>query len=302
VDGHAVLILGLDMQAEAGEGGLLHGIEPSAIAGEHPALVGAILARETGIEVGDELAVLGQAADGSMANDLVRVTGILDTPMEEIDRTGIVMPIETVQGIFALPDQAHEITIRGDDPEDAEALAARIEALDGFSELETLPWRILAPEMAQAMGMMGAFSLVVLFIVFLAAAAGVANTMLMSTFERRRELGVLLALGTSPLRLVRMVLYEAVLLGLLGVTIGTLAGGGLILYFSHTGIDAMLGGGADAQDLAMFGVGVDPNVYPFLTLRDLVPGFVGIVIVSVLAALLPALATARLEPMEAMRS
>ena len=302
VDGQAVLILGIDLAAEAGPGGLLEGIDPAAISGDAPALVGAQLARETGIAVGDELAVMGQGADGSLANDLVRVTGILDTPMDEIDRTGIVLPLRTVQEIFALPDQAHEITVRGSDPQSAEALAARIAALPSFDELETLEWKALAPELAGSLAMMGAFSLILLTVVFLAAAAGVANTMLMSTFERRREFGMLLSLGTSPLRLVRMVLAEAIFLGLLGVGLGTAIGGGLVLYWSRTGMDVLLGGGADAQNLAMFGVGVDPYVYPFLTLQDVVPGFIGIIIVSVLAALVPAIGTARLEPMEAMRS
>lgn len=302
VDGQAVLILGIDLAAEAERGGLLEGIDPEAIAGEVPALVGSGLARETGIQVGDELAVMGPGADGSLANDLVRVTGILDTPMDEIDRNGIVMPLATVQTIFALPDQAHEITVRGSDPEAAAALAARIAALEGFEDLETLDWRALAPELAQSLGMLGVFSVVLLMIVFLAAAAGVANTMLMSTFERRREFGVLLSLGTTPMRLVRMVLAEAILLGLLGVAIGTAIGGGLVLYWSRTGMDILLGGGGDAQDLAVFGVGIDPYVYPFLTAADLAPGVVGIVVVSVLAALLPAIGTARLEPMQAVRS
>lgn len=302
VDGHAVMVLGVDMEAESGRHGLLEGIDAAALDQEVPVLVGAMLAREAGITVGDELAILGQGADGSMANDLLVVTGILDTPLDEIRRAGIVAPIGEVQRIFALPDQAHEITIRGGEPENAAALAARIASMDEMSSMEVLDWRALAPEMAQMMGMTQSMGFIVLFIVFLAAAAGVANTMLMATHERRRELGVMLALGTSPFRLLRMVLLEAVLLGLSGVVAGSLLGGGLVLYWSKTGVDMTLGGAAETQDMAMFGMAMDLNVYPFLTVADLVPGVVGIVIVSVLAALLPAIGTARLEPMEAMRA
>ncbi len=302
VDGQAVLVLGVDLAAESREGGLLSGVDPAAIEDEAGALVGEGLAREAGIEVGDELALLGQAADGSMANDLVRVTGILSTAMDAVNRGGIVMSLARVQEIFMLPNMAHEITVRGTDPEAAPALARTIASLDGFDELETLPWRELAPEIARSLDTVGVFTFIVLVVVFLAAAAGVANTMLMATFERRRELGMLLSLGTSPARLVALVLTEAVLLGLAGVTAGSIVAAGLVLYFSRAGIDVMLGGGAESSNIAMFGVGVDPNVYPFLTASDLVPGVVGIVIVSILAALAPAIGTARLEPMEAMRS
>lgn len=302
VDGHAVLVLGVDFEAESRPGGLLASADLAAIADEAGALVGEDLAREAGIEIGDELALLGQAADGSMANDLVRVTGILSTAMDAVNRGGIVLSLSRVQEIFVLPDMAHEITVRGADPEAAPALARAIASLDGFDELETLPWRELVPEIARSLDSMGAFTLVVLAIVFLAASAGVANTMLMATFERRRELGMLLSLGTSPARLVALVLTEAVLLGLAGVAAGSAVAAGLVLYFSRTGIDMMLGGGAESGKIAIFGVGVDPNVYPFLTVGDFVPGIVGIVFVSLLAALAPAIGTARLEPMEAMRS
>jgi len=303
IDGQAVLILGVDLQAEAGEHGLLAGIDPVAIADETGALVGQALARETGIVVGDELVVLGQGADGSIANDLVTVTGILDTPMEEIDRMGIVMSLPRVQEIFAMYDMAHEITIRGANREDAPALAERVGALERLSGLEVLPWRLLAPELSGALEMLDVFSFVLLLVVFIAATAGVANTMMMSTFERRREFGVLLSLGTSPGRLVRLVLAEAVILGLSGVTIGTTIASAIVYYWSQSGLDVMLGGGSEMETnrIAMFGVGIDPYVYPFLTVENIVPGFIGIILVSVVAALLPAIGTARLEPMEAMR-
>ncbi|MCZ7685984.1 MAG: hypothetical protein M5U28_47385 [Sandaracinaceae bacterium] len=114
-----------------------------------------------------------------------------------MNRLGVVMPLETAQDTFAMPDMAHEITIRGGgSSEEAPALAALVAAeLEG---LEVLPWRELAPELSAVLDITGYYGLVVLFIVFLAAAAGVANTMLMATFERRRELGMLLSLGTTP--------------------------------------------------------------------------------------------------------
>jgi ABC-type lipoprotein release transport system permease subunit len=296
IDGHAAMVVGVDPALESQPGGMIEGV--TALPHERVVLVGAALAREMEIVIGDELAVVGTGADGSMANDLVTVGGILHTPIELVDRTGVVMALGSAQETFAMPDMAHEITILGSGSvNDAPALAARVKR--ALPRLEVLPWRELAPEIATMLDIGGYYGIIVLLIVFSAAAAGVANTMLMATFERRRELGMLLSLGTTPGRLIRMITTEAVLLGLAGVIAGSAIGAALVLWQGHTGIQLLAGSGSGAS---FEGMSFDSTLYPYLRAIDFVPGFAGIVVVSILAALWPAVHTARLEPMEAMRS
>lgn len=299
IDGHAAIVVGVDPALESEPGGILEGLSHMAPR-ERVVLVGAGLARDMAIEEGDQLALLGQGADGSMANDLVTVGGILQTPVDLVNRLGVVMAIDAAQETFAMPDMAHEITIRGaGSAEEAGALARRIApALEG---LEVLPWRELAPELAAVLDVMGYYGLGVLFIVFIAAAAGVANTMLMATFERRRELGMLLSLGTTPARLVRMLVTEATILGLTGVALGSVVGALLVFWQGQVGVHLM-GEGGQTSDAAMHGINLSSALHPYLRAVDFVPGVIGIVIVSLLATLWPALHTARLEPVEAMRS
>ncbi|MCA9605561.1 MAG: ABC transporter permease [Myxococcales bacterium] len=303
VDGHAVVVAGIDMEAERGDGGMLEGLQ-QALPRDHGAIVGDIFAREQGIEVGDELALLGQGADGSLANDLVTVTGILHTPIDLINRQGVLVRLEDARTIFAMEDQAHEINVRGvGGPDAADALVAVLRGLDGAENLEILTWRELAPELATMLELSGVYGLVVLVIVFIAAAAGVANTMLMATFERRRELGMLLALGSTPARLVRIVLSEAVLLGVLGVAVGSVLGLGLVLYQGQVGIDpSTWGSHEESVDFAVEGLSWAGTIYPHLRPIDILPGFLGVTLVSAIAALWPAVLTARLEPVEAIRS
>lgn len=303
VDGHAAIVVGVDPALESARGGMLEGLRARGRPRDRVVLVGSALARDAGIEVGDELAIVGQGADGSMANDLVTVGGVLRTPIDLVNRRGIVMALGTAQAIFAMPDMAHEITIRGLGPaEGAGALAARLRRVEALAPLEVLPWRELAPEVSTVLDISGVYGLVTLVIVFIAAAAGVANTMLMSTFERRRELGMLLSLGTTPGRLVRIVMIEAVILGLLGVVAGSLVGAALVALQGHTGIHLMPDESARASEAAVYGIAFSDALHPFLRPTDFVPGFLGVVVVSTLAALFPAIHTARLEPMEAMRS
>ena len=83
----------IDVAREVADGVLLEGLPAEARPVGHGALIGSALARELEIERGDELAVLGTSADGSMANDLVTVTGVLRTPVDRINRTGLLLPI-----------------------------------------------------------------------------------------------------------------------------------------------------------------------------------------------------------------
>lgn len=302
VDGHAVMIVGLDVEREANRGGMLQGLPASMQPSGRNVLVGAGLAREMNIAVGDELAIIGQAADGSMANDLLEVAGILRTPMDLVNSKGIVMPLAAAQDTFAMPDRAHEIAIRGvESPEQAGVLAERVAGLPDFEGLEVLPWRELAPVVAQSLDLIGVYGYITLLIVFLAAAAGIMNTMLMATFERRRELGMLLSLGTTPGRLVRIILIEAILLGVAGVAIGTLIGVAIVAWQSKVGISLLLGSSDEAAEMAAFGLNFADKLFPYLEWGNVLPGFLGVIVVSVLAALWPAIHMARLEPMEALR-
>ena len=166
--------------------------------------------------------------------------------------------------------------------------------------LEVLPWRQLAPELAASVDSSQSVGLVIVFIVFIAAAAGVSNTMLMATFERRREMGMLLSLGTTPGRLIRMILAEATTLGILGVLIGSAVGGLFVLWLGTQGVS--VAPGTDTSAVSAYGLTFNGLLYPFLGVADYLPGLVGVSAVSVLAALWPAAITARLEPVEAMRS
>jgi ABC-type lipoprotein release transport system permease subunit len=301
VEGYAAMVVGVDPAAEAREGGLLEGLAAEHLPEGRQALVGSGLARQNEIEVGDEIAVLGQGADGSMANDLLTVIGIVETPVELVGASGIVVSFETAQEIFAMPNMAHEITVRGvGSGEEADGLAARLAALPATSGLEVLPWQELAPELAASVDASAAMGLVVVLIVFIAAASGVSNTMLMATFERRRELGMLLALGTTPWRLIRMILTEAVVLGLLGVVLGSIAGGLLVHWMGASGVS--MAPGADASNVSAYGVTFNGLLRPFLGAGDYLPGLIGVSLVSILAAVWPAAMTAQLTPVEAMRS
>ncbi len=300
--GHVVVVMGVQVDGERRAGGLLANVAPAALPHAHEVLVGSALADEMGVHPGEQLAIVGQAADGSIANDLYRVGGLLSSAVDEVQRHGVVMSLAAAQELFAMPDQAHEIVVRARDPQAASVLSARIAKLPALAHTEVLPWKKIVPELVTLVELTERSSLIVLVLVFIAAAAGIANTMLMATFERSHEIGMLLALGSTPGRIVRMILSEATALGLAGVAIGTLLGAALVLALAQTGIDLTTLGNDAARGLSMRGLNYGFSIVPHIEAQDVLEGVGAVVLTSLLASLWPAVHAARLQPVEAMRA
>ena len=295
------VVVGVDPGAESHISGLLPRQEFSLFLNEGRVLVGHGFARRHGIVTGDELAVIGQDIDGSIASELYEVGAVIDSPVELVDSSGIIAPLEAVRALLRMGDEAHEIVVHLVHGDRLPGAAARLAALPSLAAAEVRPWHEVVPQMAGIIEMMNTYTLIILVIVFLASAAGIANTLLMSTFERRRELGMLLALGSHPMRLLRMVSTEAVLLGLIGVAAGTGLG---FLFTSLTagpGFDLVVLGGQESFEVGYQGVQVSSRVFPELKAQDVLAGVAAVLVTALAACVWPMLHISRLEPMGAMR-
>jgi ABC-type lipoprotein release transport system permease subunit len=298
-EGFAVMVLGIDSRAESGPARLLADVVEPLRARE--AFIGRQLAELMNVRAGDEVAVVGQGVDGSLANDLFTVKAVVTTSVDLVNRQGILIQLSSAQALFAMPDEAHEIVIHARRPEMAAVLSRRIAGANGFATAEVLDWQALAPEMVTLVRITDLAGMLVLVLVFIAAAAGVANTMVMATFERTREFGMLLALGTHPARLMRLVIAESIALGIIGAVIGASIGIALVAVTHRTGIDyAWLAGGGPSE-LSFAGLRWSLRFYPTLSVVDVTRAIAAVCVTSLLAATWPALRASRLQPVQALR-
>lgn len=293
-------IVGVDVESESRPFGLLSGSE-TKLKPKH-VMVGYRLARKSGAQVGDEIALVGQAVDGSLANDLYTVQAIIKGPVDLVNQSGVVMSLDEAQQFLVMPEQAHEIVVRTRHLADVEPVLGAVREALSRDGLEILPWDELAPELVMIIDMALVSGWFVLIVVLVAAVAGIVNTLMMATYERMHEFGMLLALGCRPGRIVRMILIEAVLLGVLGVAAGSAGGAGFVLAAQEHGIDMASWGGEATADMAFEGMRLPLHIRPRLEPVDPLVGLLAVVLVSLFAAAWPAMAAARLDPMEAMRS
>lgn len=299
-DAFTGVVVGVDITAESDDYGLLSGLEQT-LQPRH-VILGYRLARKIDAAKGQEIAVVGQGSDGSIANDLYIVQDIIKCPVDIVNQLGIVMSLADAQELFYMHDQAHEIVIRTVLSDDAKPVAARLAHDPLVGSFEVLTWKEIAPEWVMMLKMIDYVGYFVLIIMFIAAIAGIANTLMMSTFERIHEFGMLLALGTRPTRIVHMIVLEAVLLGLVGVLLGTALGLGTVGIASQTGIDIASLGGEQTEDIAFQGLKLPLYIFPRSEPLDIVMGLIAILFTALVASIWPASLAAKLEPIRALRS
>ena len=301
-DAEVALIVGMDIALESEKGGALVDLPQDERPGPGEVVLGRVLATRLGLSPGHQVAVIGQDADEFPVSQLYRIKAVMSATIDAVNRMGVVMPLDEAQTLLAMHDRAHEIIIRADNAEEARPLAAELRTLAPLAGMEVLAWQDAVPELVGLLDMKGWMDIFFVAILFAAAAAGIANTMTMSTFERTHEFGMLLALGTRPRRIARMILFEAIALGLMGVAIGSLIGTAIVLITSHTGIDYGALAGTKGQEMAFQGLNFSFIIYPKFAFRHILYGTVAVTVTAMFAAIWPALFVSRLQPAEAMRS
>lgn len=267
-------------------------------AGDNGALIGAWLADNIGAELGYPLTLVTRTRDGFYQTIDTEIVGIVTTPNPVINRTAVFLAEDLVADYLQMGDAATEIAVAGTPGTDLGELTRRMEAqLAGPAQLQVADWRTLAADAVALAETKEAGSGLILFLVFVIAAVGVSNTVLMSVLERTRELGMMRAMGMRRREVISTLLSEAAGIGLLGGVIGMALGALAVTLLVEVGIDY----GSLIRDVDI-GYRVSQVIYgawnPPTFVRALTVG----VVISVLTAVIPVRRAVRMSVTDSLRS
>ncbi len=271
-------------------------------------VLGAQLAKTLRAEVGAELVLITQALDGSIGNGLFRVAGVLSPIEPALDRMGVLLSLEAIGSLIAMERGVHELAVAardlrqldGDQAAIREAVVSwpgELPFAEGGGPVVVRQWKEITPTIADMLSMSNVIVFIITLIIFALVSLGLLNTVLMSVHERRREFGMLLAMGMGRLRLVTMVMTESVLLAVTGGAVGAALGALAAKRLERSPLDFS---GYLPDGLEWAGVTIEPTYPTHLTAEHVWIAFVAMLITSLLATLLPSWRTVRMRPASAM--
>jgi ABC-type lipoprotein release transport system permease subunit len=259
----------------------------------HEAILGQGLATVLNAGVGDSVVVVSQGADGSIANDLYAIIGLIESGNKMSDRAALYLHLADAQELLVLDGRIHEIVVIANRLNGVSDLTGQIKTTLADPRLAVAPWQEFAKSFYVAMKADKRGNWVSLFVIVLIVAIGVLNTVLMTVMERRREYGLLRALGTRPGQIVRMVLSETFIMAVASVIIGVAVSLVVNYLLSLKGISM-------PQPITYGGIEFT-TMKTEINARSLyIPG-ITVIIVAVLVSIYPALRAAHIAPARVMR-
>jgi ABC-type lipoprotein release transport system permease subunit len=250
------------------------------------------LAKSLGLTVGDQISLLVNTADGAPDEATFTIRGLYATGVPVYDDTTIFLPLSKAQAFTRTEGRASMVVVILKDRGLADGVAAALRA-PGYT---VLTWREMNQVVLQAiqagMGLLYIMYLVVLMVV----AVVIANTLLMSVFERIREMGILSALGMKEREILLMFLVEAGILGAVGVVFGVLLGSLGVLYMSRVGLHL-----GEMATVTTVSAAYGETIYARFAPADTIGVAIAAMVIILLASLYPAGFAARLQPVDALR-
>ncbi len=290
-----VQIRGIDIENEAvvtgldsliGEGAYFEGIS------RNPIVIGHKLAENLQVSVKSKLVLTFNDAEGTLTQASCRVAGIIKSSSLNLSEGYVFMQQDDLNGLLGLEDQIHEIAVLLEPQVELTTITDKYEKEYPGDLVES--WKEIAPQLAYLQDIYGSMLYVLMGIILTALVFGIVNTMLMAVLERMKELGMLMAVGMTKLRVFLMIMIETIYLGMVGAPLGLFLGWLTVTQLNEKGVDLT----AWSEGLEAFGY--DSILYPYVADSVYVAVTLGVFITAFIGAIYPALKAVRLRPVEAL--
>jgi ABC-type lipoprotein release transport system permease subunit len=262
---------------------------------DNAAILGDVLARNLDLSVGEDVTVLGEGRDGSVAADVLHVVGLYHSGVADLDRSILEMPLARAQQTFGMEGAVTTIALSGSSLEAVNGAVPALRVLGRRAGVAVRDWAALEPAIHQTIDLKYTVAMLFYATLVVVTAFILLNTLLMSVLERTREFAVLLALGMRPGGIGAMVWLELLGLALLGCLIGLVVGGALTLWLQAQGVALPV----DPKLLSQYGV--PSRLYPTLTFTSALFGPVALIAAVSVGGIAPYLRVMGLAPAMATR-
>jgi putative ABC transport system permease protein len=258
------------------------------------------VSRILGVATGDTIVLEARTSAGAMNALEVKVSGVLTTSNPILDQLGAFAPMALVEALVQPQGSWSHLAVRLGDRVDADAVAAALRPR--LSDARVTTYAQEAEDLTSVQELRQRMFDILALALMAISATGIANTVLMATYERVREIGTLQALGMTRRRLVALFVTEGLLLGVLGSALGALIGAATVHRYSVRGIDLSSWTAKAAEGGGYENVSFSTMLYLQSSAATVLAAFAFGLAVALLASLYPAVFASRLSPAESVRA
>ncbi len=248
--------------------------------GRNPIMVSQRSAKKLNLRIGSKVVLTFSDLEGEVSGAAFRVCGFFNTPSSGFDESNVYVRRADLTEYTGL-NQSHEIAVRLADGDNIHAVKPDVEEVVGGQGI-VQDWGEVQPVLAALKGTMNLSNNIIIGVFVVALGFGIINIMLMSVFERTREFAMLMAVGMTGGKVLRLVVMESLMLGGVGSVLGLAASSLMIAVTGKVGLPF----GRMAEGLGAFGV--DTVLYPEVSMTTYLGTLAMLLVTSVLAALYPA--------------
>ncbi len=258
------------------------------------ALIGKSLARDMMVDIGDTAYITFRNKQGMYTSIELLITGLVQAADPKVNNSTVYMNLDEAREYMGI-NGATEISFRTLDFEKTEAYEERLKSEIRGVKIQS--WKELSKDFAVLMATKRAGGRYFLFFIIIIALVGIINTLLMSVYEKRQEIGTMMAIGMEHREIRNIFIFEGFLIGLFGSIFGLILGTLVNLYFIYVGIDytAMVGEGGMGFNV----IGVVKSLWVF---PAYIQSMLVVLIASVLSSYYPAKKIMTMEPAECLRT
>lgn len=258
-------------------------------------MIGERLAKFLGVDVGDKIVVtMAQAKTGILTQEMFRVSGIFKMKNKDMDTNLAFINLDKAQALMGVGNNYHEIVFKFQSKNDLlnppESFLAKYSSNDN----QALSWKKLIPAIDAGIQLTNYSLAIGTIILFAVIALTTMNTLFMSLYERMYEFGIMKAIGTRPLFIFKLILIEALALGIFSALLGILVGGLITLITNLTGIHHL-------TDVEYLGATIKEAIRPIPSLKQYTVYPISILIFALVASLYPAINAAKIDPSKSMK-
>ena len=264
--------------------------------GDNQFLIGYKLANFLNVKLGEKIIILTTDKYGSMNAVEGKIVGIYNTHSPQRDEFYVITSLKTAQSLLNLDDSVIEYKVNLKDYKKADIIAKAIEEKLP-KEYVAIPWQISFSILKEMMKVMDISIFIIAGIIIFVASLGITNSFLMNIISRYNEYGILRTMGVMGNQLMKMILSESFILGLIGSIAGLIPGSILVYYFYIHPINyEKMAEGFEAMP------NMDTMVGTVFKTEDIIIVFLTGIIISIVASIYPATIAIKEKPADIMRS